>query len=1490
MEVFLFENDKEFKNNPLLEAKTTNDIPNLMYRKDRVSLPYDSKEKLKGQMIFTLNTSIDAIVELLENKHPFITNIGNLYSTYYYDYASLRGCLKCEKFHTPGITLADAKIQRITTYGVIKSKTEGIKTPIRLDLAKHKNLIYDLQPVANLMNSIAKLKKMSIIIRLRTYFDTLYSFYNKEYTGYKKGPILVNMDEFPNNATLDDYNVLLYILTIFTRSESVIQTFRSIPMEFIFYTKKGYIKFNMGTDLDKKNFSKLRSAIKRLQPKTLVDDAVDRVIKAQVVSSFNAKMGFTGEFEFDADDEMADTIKDAIRKDLDDEGETDIPEDEVDLSDEIDEEIEQDQELKKEVVKALSKKTGKTASEASLKRDKLLREKQRDIIIKTKTIAQLQEEISVPDIIKTSPNVPEVTNKEISTVQFDNFERTYNETMLEKDIGNVITLFNDKTINVNVTGVKVEDTSDVMTAKETYTITMEDENRKRHTITVNMPKFIDDKFLYINGNKRMIKKQIVGLPVIKTKEDEVQVCSAAYNKLFITRSGSKFNPNMEKFRKLMLDDKYKIVAKTGDNRHANKGQLTCLEYDEFASKYNEIVIGNSHFVFNMKKLKDDLDDAYDSELGNYLIGYKVSGTKKIPIYYNQNNEDKVDMVSTMIFESIPELYDDFKTKSFGKKYMYNSVYIMKKHMPLALLLCFFEGLSTVMKKFDDETVKFVDKKSNQDNYMYIQFKNGYLQYPMSNMEACIMFNGLAELPTKQYDFSDMDERETYIDIFDTLYGSAYIMGALLNYYDFMIDPITLEIIRILNLPEDFVSLMIYASNLLADSQYESDLHMSMYRVRDNEIVPAILYKELTRAYSKFRKTQNSKMQAKLSVDPDCVIKALNEVPTVSDYSRLSPILEYREFHTASMKGYIGMNLDDAYTEEKRAYHDSMMGIVGVSTDIAGNCGQERHLVIEPNVKNARGMIEVTQEKDVNKLDFTKLETGVESFIPGGLRHDDERRTAMAVKQKGHVIPVRNQSPLLVTNGMDSMIHYRTGDDFSVVATDDGKVLDYDESSKVMIIEYKNGQRKAIDLMQKQVKNGGGGIYLRNQLVSSFKPGDTFKSGSIIAYDKYFYKDTGPFGNRLCMGTLVKSACISHSSTYEDSTWFTAKLAKDMSTDISMPREVVVGKNAAVDYIVKPGDIIKVGDPLIRFETSYDKDELNELLGSIRSDLHEDIINLGKTDISSHYAGVVDDVVVYSAVEIDELSPSLKKIVNDSVKNARSKKKMLNKYDNDGKNQNYKLGLLMDRPEGKVEPDRFGKIGGVDVGEGVLIKFFVTYHDELSDGDKLVHMTANKATCGYKIPDKYEPRTAFRPYEEISIPIAPSAVLQRGTPSIIIDMCSYKVLIEAKRKMYEILTGESWNEKAKRENPYMVINNEVTESIDMVSNYCNILGNKIVSESVYMPGDILYTGELANSVYEALMNNDCEVNYKEPNVKYNSMEETIVACDTIYPTEVLRLDF
>ena len=66
-----------------------------------------------------------------------------------------------------------------------------------------------------------------------------------------------------------------------------------------------------------------------------------------------------------------------------------------------------------------------------------------------------------------------------------------------------------------------------------------------------------------------------------------------------------------------------------------------------------------------------------------------------------------------------------------------------------------------------------------------------------------------------------------------------------------------------------------------------------------------------------------------------------------------------------------------------------------------------------------------------------------------------------------------------------------------------------------------------------------------------------------------------------------------------------------------------------------------------------------------------------------------------------------------------------------------------------------------------------------------YFTALKSIVGEVIDEGYEPWSEFRPDEEISCFLAPSAILARMTPSVIITMLGNKVLVELKRALKEI---------------------------------------------------------------------------------------------------------
>ena len=291
-------------------------------------------------------------------------------------------------------------------------------------------------------------------------------------------------------------------------------------------------------------------------------------------------------------------------------------------------------------------------------------------------------------------------------------------------------------------------------------------------------------------------------------------------------------------------------------------------------------------------------------------------------------------------------------------------------------------------------------------------------------------------------------------------------------------------------------------------------------------------------------------------------------------------------------------------------------------------------------------------------------------------------------------------------------------DFIARADEDGIVIDYDEKSKILMLEYKSGKHKAVDLSPTIVKNGGGGFYLNNELITKYKVGDKFKKDDIIAYHKEFFRDDKFNGIRMNVGALEKVAIMSSYDTYNDSAMITQKLANDCETKMTFCKPVVIGKNSNVYTMMNVGDHVNIGDPLISFDTSFDDTDLNKLLSNLSED-NKEVLNEGsKNIVKSKFAGTIIDIKMYSTVDLEELSPSMQKIVKSYYSKISHKKNFVSKYETDKNASIVKCGLLLNETTGKVQPNIYGVVKGQKVEDAVLIEFYIEHGDVMGVGDKL----------------------------------------------------------------------------------------------------------------------------------------------------------------------------
>ena len=1048
--------------------------------------------------------------------------------------------------------------------------------------------------------------------------------------------------------------------------------------------------------------------------------------------------------------------------------------------------IADDKDLLKDIYEINRSKTV-VKSQASTARDALLRKEQENIKVNNLTVKDLRNidpsSIEIP--VKDISGALKTTNDNVKQIRFANFNKQYLETTMNKDIVNAVTALNDKSLPIYIRKVDVKDSSDELNYKETWTFELEDENRQRMSLKVDIPKFIDNKFLYIGGNKKLILNQNFLLPVIKTSSNTVQIVTN-YNKMTVSRNEVKTLNTIDRIQRVIkVNPEFAKCFSVGNAFESNLGYITTIEYDELSKFFTSYKYGDFYLILNQERAEEYAEEHNISITQSKLF---IGTLKGMPIYIDtetQVTDDGKNIIDLIIENSSEKAKQDFHSVRSGKRLMYAEVTTMKKNVPVIIILSFWEGFSNILKKLDiNYRLTDTHPRDLKPSEAVIKFKDCYLVYPNTSINS-LLLSGLNPLKPDNYNLADLDSQEPFIEVFRKIYGKTSITNAIMNSYEFMIDPITLEVLKHINLPTNITDLLIYAVKLLSDNQYTLEINESLYRIRNAEIIPAILYDSIGKNYIMYK---NSNGKKKLSIPRDDVIKKLLALKTVEDYSTLNPVLEMERTRALNAKGWRGINLDDSYTLPKRSYDPSMAGIVSYVTSPDASVGVAKTLTTNPNINTVRGYTNVipVNEQEKNLKDVNVFSPG-ELTIPLGATIDDPIRVGHAIKQSKHVIPVKNSSPVLISNGMEEACRFDLSSDFVVNADADGTVVE--KKNGLMIVEYKNSRHRAINLSPQIVKNGGGGFFESNVLVTNLEVGDKFKENEPLAWHKDFFRNNSLNGCRMTMGTLAKVAVTSSYATFQDATFVTDKLSHDAATEMCFCKQVVIGKNANVSRMVSVGDTVDVGDCLVQFDSSYDDSELNSFLATLAKDprLESEILNSASNLVKSKIAGTIEDIKIYCTSELEELSPSLRKIVSEYYDKVNQKRRLLNKYSNPEENSSImKCGMMFTDTSSKVSPSVYGVIKGQKVEDGsVLIEFYVKHTELLEVGSKIANFTALKNTICEVIPKGYEPYSEFRPNEEVSTIIASNSILKRMTPSILITGLGNKCIVELKRRLEDI---------------------------------------------------------------------------------------------------------
>lgn len=1221
--------------------------------------------------------------------------------------------------------------------------------------------------------------------------------------GYTKKTVFVPVygwDLKENTKVFDFYKNINPISVIFKKMKLALNDLKVFDgIDFIFFGKNGYFKMNT-SELKDEDYRKFMRFVMALNDNEVIDDSdepdnspngittsiLDKLEnnKGIVVHSLtgNADTITNKSYEDDIDPEdeneekfelpPIDPEKEAKKaemvKKIQDASQNAKDEDEV-----LDK-LEADKDLKRIIDDLQSNPDdGRRINAARASRivkaqDNLMEKK-----FEGKSIRSMVNESNKPKELPETELPIKTINDEWKHLKAVNFEKEYD---LDADIVKCLNSLSDtnKEFPVSILDIQKEDTSTSEDYIFTYTVKCEDYAGKRFTLKFDIPKFRDNRFMRLRGNEKLFSIEMPLIPISKTDPDTVQICSF-YNKIFIETyytSAGKSNPYTDILVKALNKYEGKNVRITlGDNSKICKKYELPIDYIDLASLYSRIEIYS-------EMVKDTITIYFNQDEIREIKG--VDTSKGIPIavkgdgtilYYN-GTDDGITLSHCIInLINDQKFMDLINSQTAARKSTYSRASILNTDIPIIVILAHDLGLTKAM---DIAGIKYdiSENKNRTLGYDNIKLKDAYINYEVT-YDSLMLMNGLKDCNTEDYSIKDINSKMTWVNILDN-FGGRIKSDGLDNFKDLMFDPVTIEVCRDYDLPDNYHEALVYASNLLVDNKHTIHKDLSTNRYRTNEVIAAQFYRILSDSYRDYALQNKHGRKATMSMNKSAVIDLILAQNTTSDLSIFQPLLEIEAKNTISTKGVTGMNSERAYKIDKRGYDDSMVNIIAQATGFASTVGVNRQTTINPNIEGGRGYFKQSGVEDMNVVNTLCM---TEALSPYVVSSDDPFRNDMTfVQTSKHSTPIEYGTPLLVTTGADAALPYLTSDMFCHKSKKSGKVTEI--TDKYMIITYKDDTKEYINLDEQTMKNSDGGFFVTLKLKTDLKVGQTVKENQILAYDsRSFSGRVGSGQVAYNMGCLTKVAIMTTEDGFEDSGICSEWLSEAMASNIVVNKPITLPASTNILYIAKKGQAVTEGDPVLIFQNAYDDKDANILLKNL-NDEDGDVSEIGRQVVKSKVTGRISDIKVYRTCDIDDnMSDSMKKIITEYERDVNKLKKIANTCSNADSVQLAEAG--------KLPP--IGKLKHVD---GVIIEIYMEYHDKLGVGDKISNLNANKNVLMSQYSNEDAPYTDFRPNEPIDAISSCSAIDGRMICSPFLVGALNKLMIELSRKCCDIM-GVKW---------------------------------------------------------------------------------------------------
>jgi len=385
------------------------------------------------------------------------------------------------------------------------------------------------------------------------------------------------------------------------------------------------------------------------------------------------------------------------------------------------------------------------------------------------------------------------------------------------------------------------------------------------------------------------------------------------------------------------------------------------------------------------------------EKNNIVCGYYYDQSKVMLMVIDQQNLIKMYNLDTMKVEGyttyLSVFFQLFDLKMSSPLTEWTDIKILDKKFPVGFLLAYHHGLIGLMDRLNmDYQIYPVSKQVELSNTsIVLRFNDRKIIFDRYPLRNSMIVSGLTFFDLKQFDLEEMDHPGTYdIMLRNAGYSPNYSIG-IRDTFDLFVDGITYDTLKQMGKPTTFAGLLVEATRMLQTHKHDEAASMANHRMRSFERVNAVVYNELARSLSTYRKKQTP--GTSFSANPQAVLMRIISDPAMMGSEDINPVHELKLKTSFTMTG-VGGRSSEAFVINDRKYPADGPGILSEATPDSGAVAITASSPPNATLANVRGFI---NHVDVKKLEPAQLLSTPALLMPGSTQ-DDRLNDGMRITQ------------------------------------------------------------------------------------------------------------------------------------------------------------------------------------------------------------------------------------------------------------------------------------------------------------------------------------------------------------------------------------------------------------------------------------------------------------------------------------------------------------